>query len=187
MLIAGQDTDARWAATDLCAQAEHGAESPLLVAAEEDAVLKAIAAEARAIAGDWESVADAQLALVRVPDLTDAIELANIFAPEHLELMAEDAAELASKVTTAGCVFVGHHGATAFGDYVAGSNHVLPTTRSGRFAGPLGPGTFRRKIATVEIPAEAAKTLAPHVDAIARAEGFPVHGESAMIRAKENE
>ena len=90
---------------------------------------------------------------------------------------------LAERVTTAGCVFAGRYGATAFGDYVAGSNHVLPTGGAGRFSGPLGPGAFRRKICDGEIPAEAAAAkLAPQVDALARAEGFPVHGESAMIR-----
>ena len=89
---------------------------------------------------------------------------------------------LADRVKTAGCVFAGRNGATAFGDYAAGSNHVLPTGGAGRFSGPLGPGAFRRKVATVSIPAPAAAALAPYVDALARAEGFPVHGESAMIR-----
>ncbi len=73
-------------------------------------------------------------------------------------------------------------GATAFGDYAAGSNHVLPTGGSGRFTGPLGPGAFRRRISVVSVGKESAAALAPSVDAIARAEGFPVHGESAMIR-----
>lgn len=187
MVIAGHDTDPRWAAADLCAQAEHGADSPLLVAAVEEAVLGAIRDVAEELAATRPSVADAPLALVRVPDTSDAIDLANSFAPEHLELMEEDAALLAEKVTTAGCVFLGRHGATAFGDYVAGSNHVLPTSKSGRFAGPLGPGTFRRKISTVEVSPQAAAKLAPHVDRIAGAEGFPVHGESAMIRAKESQ
>ena len=82
----------------------------------------------------------------RSPTSSDAIDLANAFAPEHLELLEEDAALLAERVTTAGCVFVGRHGATAFGDYVAGSNHVLPTGGAGRFSGPLGPGAFRRRI-----------------------------------------
>ena len=81
-----------------------------------------------------------------MPDLSDAIDLANAFAPEHLELLEEDAALLAERATTAGCVFVGRYGATAFGDYAAGSNHVLPTGGAGRFSGPLGPGAFRRKI-----------------------------------------
>ncbi|HEY8501687.1 MAG TPA: histidinol dehydrogenase, partial [Solirubrobacterales bacterium] len=128
------------------------------------------------------SVAEAPLGLVQVPDAEAAIELANAYAPEHLELLETDAALLAEQVTTAGCVFVGRHGATAFGDYVAGSNHVLPTGGAGRYAGPLGPGAFRRRIANVEIGADAAAELAPQADALARAEGFPVHGESAMIR-----
>jgi histidinol dehydrogenase len=83
-------------------------------------------------------------------------------------------------------VFAGRHSATAFGDYVAGSNHVLPTGGAGRFSGPLGPDVFRRRIATVQVPAEAAAKLAPHADRIARAEGFPVHGESAMIRVEDD-
>jgi histidinol dehydrogenase len=184
MLIAGDGTDPEWAALDLCAQSEHGAEGPLVVAAVEEAVLSAIADVAERLSAERPGIGDAPLALVQVPDLIDAIELANAFGPEHLELFEGDAALLAEKVTTAGCVFVGAYGATAFGDYVAGSNHVLPTGGAGRFSGPLGPGVFRRKIATVEVPPRAAAKLAPHVDRIARAEGFPVHAESAMIRSE---
>jgi histidinol dehydrogenase len=182
MLIAGHDTDTAWAALDLCAQAEHGPESPLVAVAVEEHVLDAIAAATEDAAASRPSVADAPLALVQVPELEAAIELANAYAPEHLELLEEDAALAAGRVSTAGCVFVGRHGATAFGDYVAGSNHVLPTGGAGRFSGPLGPATFRRRISQVEIGAEAARALAPQSDALARAEGFPVHGESAMIR-----
>jgi histidinol dehydrogenase len=182
MLVAGDGTDPEWAALDLCAQAEHGAEGPLVAVAVEEAVLEAVAAATERIATEHEGIGDAPLALVQVPDLADAIDLANAFAPEHLELFEEDAAQLADGVRTAGCVFVGRYGATAFGDYAAGSNHVLPTGGAGRFSGPLGPSVFRRSIATVQVPAEAAAKLAPHVDALARAEGFPVHGESAMIR-----
>ena len=183
MVIAGHDADPEWIALDLCAQAEHGEESPLLVAAVEERVLDEIEAAVVDAAGSRPSVADAPLATVQVPDAEAAIALANAFAPEHLELVEEDAALLAGRVATAGCVFVGRTGATAFGDYVAGSNHVLPTSGAGRFTGPLGPGTFRRAIAVVEVPPEAAAKLAPHVDTIARAEGFPVHGESAIIRS----
>jgi histidinol dehydrogenase len=181
MLIAGHDTNPEWAALDLCAQAEHGAEGPLVTVAVEQTVLETIAA-ATEKAAERDGIGDAPLALVQVPDLNDAIDLANAFAPEHLELFEEDATLLAERVMTAGCVFVGRYGATAFGDYVAGSNHVLPTGGAGRFSGPLGPGVFRRRIAAVQVPAGAAAKLAPHVDALARAEGFPVHGESAMIR-----
>jgi histidinol dehydrogenase len=182
MLIAGHDTDAEWAALDLCAQAEHGPDSPLLVAGVEEHVLEAIEAATVRAAADRPSVADAPLAIVAVPDLEAAADLANAFAPEHLELFDEDASLLAERIRTAGCVFAGRHGATAFGDYVAGSNHVLPTGGAGRFSGPLGPGAFRRRISVVEIGGEAAAALAPHVDALARAEGFPVHAESAMMR-----
>lgn len=182
MLVAGHDTDSEWAALDLCAQAEHGAESPLVAVAVEEHVLDAIGEATETAAASRPSVADAPLALVQVPDMEAAITLANAYAPEHLELLEEDAALSADRVTTAGCVFAGRRGATAFGDYVAGSNHVLPTGGAGRFSGPLGPGVFRRRISTVEISADAAAALAPQADALARAEGFPVHGESAMIR-----
>jgi histidinol dehydrogenase len=183
MLIAGHDTDPEWAALDLCAQAEHGPESPLVAVAVEEQVLDAIAAAAEAAAAERPSVSDAPLALVPVPETEAAIDLANAYAPEHLELLETDAQLLADRVTTAGCVFVGRHGATAFGDYLAGSNHVLPTGGAGRYAGPLGPDAFRRRISNVEIDGAAAE-LAPHVNVLASAEGFPVHGESAMIRSK---
>ncbi len=185
MAIPGNhDGDAEWVALDFCAQAEHGAEGPLVAVSTEQVVLDGVVAATERAAADRPGVGEAPLATVLAPDLVDAIDFANAFAPEHLELLDEGAASLADRVTTAGCVFVGRYGATAFGDYVAGSNHVLPTGGAGRFSGPLGPGVFRRKIATVEVPAEAAAKLAPHVNTIARAEGFPVHGESAMIRTE---
>jgi histidinol dehydrogenase len=184
LAVVGHDTDPDWVALDLCAQAEHGDGGPLVAVAVEEAVLDAVAEAVERAAGERPTVGDGRLSLVQVPDLSDAIDLANAFAPEHLELMEEDAALLADRVTTAGCVFVGRHGATAFGDYVAGSNHVLPTGGSGRFAGPLGPAAFRRRLSTVRIPADAAARLAPDVETLARAEGFPVHGESAMIRTR---
>jgi histidinol dehydrogenase len=182
MVIAGHDTEPEWAALDLCAQAEHG-DGALLVAAVELHILDAVAEATERLAALRPGVsATAPLALVHVPDSTDAVDLCNAFAPEHLEIFEEDASLLAERVTTAGCVFAGRWGSTAFGDYAAGSNHVLPTGGAGRFTGPLGPGAFRRRVSTVEIDKAAAEALAPSVDRIARAEGFPVHAESAMIR-----
>jgi histidinol dehydrogenase len=182
MVIAGHDTEPEWAALDLCAQAEHG-DGALLVAAVESHVLDAVAESTERLAAERPGVsATAPLALVHVPDSADAAELCNAFAPEHVEIFEEDASFLAEQITTAGCVFAGRWGATAFGDYAAGSNHVLPTGGAGRFSGPLGPGAFRRRISTVEIDKAAAEALAPSVATIARAEGFPVHAESAMIR-----
>jgi histidinol dehydrogenase len=182
MLVAGHDTELEWAALDLCAQAEHGADSPLIAVAVEEAVLDGIETAVQSTAAERPSVADAPLALVQVPDLGDAVALANAYAPEHLQLMSEDAAQMAGLVRFAGCTFVGRSSGTAFGDYAAGSNHVLPTGGTGRFAGPLAPAVFRRQIANVSLPGPAAAALAPSVDALARAEGLPVHGESARAR-----
>jgi histidinol dehydrogenase len=182
MVVVGREAEPGWAALDLCAQAEHGADGPLIAVAAEESLLTAVADEVARAAAERPGLGDSPLALVVVPDLAEAVRLANAFAPEHLELLQEDTAPLAEWVTTAGCVFAGPSSATAFGDYVAGSNHVLPTGGAGRFSGPLGPGAFRRRIATVEVPPGAAAELAPHVDALARLEGFPIHGESAMIR-----
>jgi histidinol dehydrogenase len=182
MVIAGHDIEPEWAALDLCAQAEHG-DGALLLAAVELHILDAVAAATERLAALRPGVsAAAPLALVHVPDSADAAALCNAFAPEHVEIFEEDASFLAEQITTAGCVFAGRWGATAFGDYAAGSNHVLPTGGAGRFTGPLGPGAFRRRISTVEIDKASAAALAPSVDQIARAEGFPVHAESAMIR-----
>jgi histidinol dehydrogenase len=182
MVIAGHDTEPEWAALDLCAQAEHG-DGALLLAAVELHILDAVAEATERLAALRPGVsAAAPLALVHVPDSADTAELCNAFAPEHVEIFEEDASFLAEQITTAGCVFAGRWGATAFGDYAAGSNHVLPTGGAGRFTGPLGPGAFRRRISTVEIDKASATALAPSVDQIARAEGFPVHAESAMIR-----
>ena len=179
MIIAGHDINPEWAALDLCAQAEHGSDGLLVLAAVEEVVLEAISGAERLAAYE------APLAVIQVDDLGDAVALANSIAPEHLQLMSEDAAALADHVRTAGCVMLGQQTATAFADYVAGSNHVLPTGGAGRFSGPLGPGTFRRRIANVSLPGRAVEALAPQVDVLARAEGLPVHGESAMARKSE--
>jgi histidinol dehydrogenase len=183
LVIADGDADPRIVALDLAAQAEHGPDTLVGVVSPSAELLAAVEREAAAIARDRASVQDAPLALVRTADLAAAIDVANAFAPEHLELSCAGAEGLVSRVRTSGCVFVGAAGGAAFGDYAAGSNHVLPTGGAGRFSGPLGAGDFRRRQALVRLPAKAARTLAPHVASVARAEGFPVHAESAEARA----
>ena len=185
MVIAGDTASSEWIALDLCAQAEHGPDGLLIACAVETVVLDAIQETVEGIAAERGIAEDAALALVAVPETETGVTLANAIAPEHLEILTEDAELLAGRVTTAGCVFVGERSATAFGDYAAGSNHVLPTGGAGRFQGPLGPGAFRRRIATVEVTQAAARELAPTVATLARAEGFPLHAESAEARAKE--
>jgi histidinol dehydrogenase len=184
MVIAGHDTDPEWTARDLCAQAEHGEATLLVVAAPDAALLDAIEERVAALASNRPTVAEAPLALVATPGLELAPDLCDAFAPEHLELAFASADELAARSRIAGCVFVGSGGATAFGDYAAGSNHVLPTGGAARFAGPLGPAAFMRRTSVVSIPSAAATALAPHVAALADAEGLPVHGESAEARMR---
>ncbi|MFL5906752.1 MAG: histidinol dehydrogenase [Solirubrobacterales bacterium] len=185
MVIAGDTAKAEWIGLDLCAQAEHGPDGLLVAAAVETVILDAIEQSVTRIANDPGIADDAALALVAAPETEAGVALANALAPEHLEIATEDAELLAGGVSTAGCVFTGEGGATAFGDYAAGSNHVLPTGGAGRFHGPLGPGVFRRGMATVRITQDAARELAPTVATLARAEGFPLHAESAEARAKE--
>jgi histidinol dehydrogenase len=184
MVIADATANPEHAALDICAQAEHGDDGLLVVCSPDEGVLDALAEQVEATASQRESVQDAPLAVVTVPDLEAAVELANALAPEHLELACAGAEELAGSVSYAGCVFVGGEAGTAFGDYAVGSNHVLPTGGAGRFTGPLDPRTFRRRTATVRITPHGAEELAPAVATLARAEGFPVHAESAEARAK---
>ncbi|MGH2979853.1 MAG: histidinol dehydrogenase [Solirubrobacterales bacterium] len=181
LVVADAEADPEMVALDLAAQAEHGPDTLVAVASPDPDLLEAVAAAVAQVAGGRPTVQDAPLALVRTRSIDAAIDFANAFAPEHLELACADAARLAGLVTASGCVFIG--GGAAFGDYAAGSNHVLPTGGAARFSGPLGASAFRRRQALVSLPESAAHALAPHVSSVARAEGFPVHAESAEARA----
>jgi histidinol dehydrogenase len=124
------------------------------------------------------------MAMVVAPSPAEAIELVNLLAPEHLQLMDQGSAALAGEAVTAGCVFTGPEAATAFGDYIAGSNHILPTDGTGKSFGPVSPATFRRSTSRVSLTPGSATALAEHLDALAKAEGLPVHGLSATARAQ---
>lgn len=187
MVVLDETVDPVPAALDLCAQAEHGEESLLVAVATSGLTLDRLEAEVERIASAEPSVYDCRLATVVAPDSESAISLAGEFAPEHLQLMDESSVALAGRIRTAGCVFLGESTATAFGDYVAGSNHILPTGGTGRSFGPLSPSTFRRRTAQVSLDAAAARNLAGPLDALARAEGLPVHGISATRRVKTSE
>ncbi len=186
VVVADSTANVDWLALDLCAQAEHGPDSPLVAIATDRGVLGRLAARVDELAADRPSVADASLAVVFAPGILAALALADAYAPEHLELAFAGADEAIARDRVAGCVFVGAGGATAFGDYAAGSNHVLPTGGAARFGGPLGPGAFMRRTSIVAIDGDAARQLAPQVAALADAEGLPVHGESALARAEDD-
>lgn len=181
-LVLDSRVDTEWAALDLCAQAEHGSESPLVAIATEPGVLDPLVAAVERIAGKQPTVNECRLALVEAPDAVAAVALADAIAPEHLQLMDAESAALADRVMTAGCVFTGPESGTAFGDYIAGSNHVLPTDGTGRFFGPLSPATFRRPVSRVSLTPAAVGRLAPPLAALANEEGLPVHGLSATER-----
>ena len=173
VVVASGDADPDLIALDLLAQAEHGQDSLVVAISSDVALLDAVE---RRLEG-------ANAALAEARDVPSALALAEQIAPEHLQLMGEEAEALAGAVRSAGCLFVGRDAATAFGDYVAGSNHVLPTGGAARVARALGPSTFRRRMARVSLPPGAAAALAPAGAALARAEGFPLHAESMERRA----
>jgi histidinol dehydrogenase len=179
VVVGGRGADPELVTLDLLAQAEHGDDSLLALISPETTLLGDVERQA----SERQTVSGAPLALVQVRDVHAAIRLADSIAPEHLELVGEEADALADRVRSAGCLFVGAGAGTAFGDYVAGSNHVLPTGGAARFQGALSVATFRRTMARVSLPDGAAARLAPAGAALARAEGFPVHAESMERRA----
>jgi histidinol dehydrogenase len=186
VVVADSKANVDWLALDLCAQAEHGPDSPLVVISTDGGLLDRLEPRIVELAASRPSVADAPLTFVFSPGILNALALADAYAAEHLELAFVGADEAIARERVAGCVFVGRGGATAFGDYAVGSNHVLPTGGAARFGAPLGPGAFMRRSSIVALDALAARQLAPHVAAIADAEGLPVHGESALARAEES-
>jgi histidinol dehydrogenase len=178
---AGAEPDA--IALDLMAQAEHGQDSPVWCYSPDPTLLDAIVDILERVAPKRPSVANAEVMLFDVADAAAALARAEEIAPEHLQLIGQEAEALADRVRNAGCLFIGPAAGTAFGDYVAGSNHILPTGGAARFQSALSPATFRRRMARVSLPREAAARLAPAGAALARAEGFPVHAESMERRA----
>jgi histidinol dehydrogenase len=183
VVIASGGADPELIALDLMAQAEHGDDSPVWCISPDARLLDGVADALERLAPERPSVSEAHADLVDTDDVGEALRLAEEIAPEHLELVGEEAEALADRVRNAGCLFVGAGAGTAFGDYVAGSNHVLPTGRAARYQSALSPATFRRRMARVSLPPEAASRLAPAGAALARAEGFPVHAESMERRA----
>jgi histidinol dehydrogenase len=180
ILIADGDSDADTLGLDLLAQAEHGPGSLVVGLSTSGALIDALA-EQLADAPDTGAVAR----LIQVGELEHALTISERFAPEHLQLCGAGAEALAERATTAGCVLVGSRSGTAYGDYIAGSNHVLPTGGAARFASSLSPAAFRRHFAQVRIGDDAGE-LAAAAAPIARAEGFELHAKSLEARIRDN-
>jgi histidinol dehydrogenase len=185
MVVFGPDADPRLIALDLLAQAEHGAGSLVAGVSSSRTALDAVGGEIEREAASWPELEPDACVLIETSDPAAAIEVANAFAPEHLQLVGAAEEALAIKVRAAGCVLLGRNGATAFGDYSAGSNHVLPTGGAARFASMLSPRHFRRRMSIVEIGNEAAAKLARAGAPVAMAEGFPLHALSMQARMPE--
>jgi histidinol dehydrogenase len=190
MVLLGQDAsehEVHLAALDLLAQAEHGSGTLVMGVSSGRRIGDALALTLKRLATERPKVEGAVCAVIDVGDARAAVELANEFAPEHLELVGAEMEALAANVRSAGCVFVGPASATAFGDYVAGSNHVLPTAGAARFASMLSPRHFRRTMAEVRIGLDATAKLAMAGVPLARAEGFEWHARSMEARIGDNQ
>ncbi len=185
LVFADASADSELIAYDLLAQGEHGPHAPVVVVSDSPQLLLAVTEALRALGAGREHADPAAFVMVHAASPLEALAFAEAFAPEHLELVGPSVERLAPRIRAAGCVFVGASGATAFGDYVAGSNHCLPTGGAARFASGLSPRAFRRRMSEVHI-GDAAPALAAAGAPIARAEGFSVHAESMEARVREN-
>lgn len=193
MVIADETADPEFAASDLLAQAEHGSgREKIYLVATSKPVLEGILAEIRlqvkslSRAGRIQLVLDQGFLGVEVSSISQAIEVANHVAPEHLELLVSDAAQktLLQKVTTAGAVMLGNYTPTALGDFTAGPSHVLPTGRAGRFFSGLRVDDFMRRTSTVHYDKTALRKAAPVVGAFAQMEQLDAHGRSVACRLR---
>ena len=180
LVIATGDVDPEPLALDLLAQAEHGPGTLVVAASDTPATVGAFEAS---LTHAPETGAVACVVAASGPN--QLLALAQAFAPEHLQLVGLEAEALADRVTRAGCLFVGAGAGTAFGDYIAGSNHILPTNGAARFASAVSPDHFLRRFSEVHIgdPNKLAEAAAP----LARAEGFELHARSMEARIRENE
>lgn len=184
LVVADETATPAWLAADLLAQAEHGSGSMACLADVGGTLGEAVGREVDRL-GSELGITHENVAVVACPDRSAAVGLCNVFGPEHLELHVADAAALVPAIRNAGAVFVGRYAATAFADYAAGSNHVLPTGGSARFAQGLSVTAFQKRVAVVELDRAAAAALAAHVATIADEEGLRAHARSARLRLHE--
>ena len=188
LIVADRDANPEWIAADLLAQAEHDTAAQAILITDDaslaDRVATAVAAQLKAL--PRSSIAGASWrdfgAIILVRDLDEAVPLVDAVAPEHLQIETRDAEGLAARVHNAGAIFLGHHTPEAIGDYVAGSNHVLPTARSARFSSGLGVLDFMKRTSLLKLAPEGLAKLGPAAIALGRAEGLDAHARSVAIR-----
>ncbi len=188
LVVADGTNDPEWIAADLLAQAEHDASAQSILITDDakfgNAVEAAVERQLRQLsraetaAQSWRDFG----AVILVDTFDDAVPLVDRIAAEHLELAIDDAEAFLSRIRNAGAVFIGRHTPEVIGDYVGGSNHVLPTARSARFSSGLSVLDFVKRTSILKLGAEQLRALAPAAIALAKAEGLDAHGRSVAIR-----
>jgi histidinol dehydrogenase len=188
VVIADASADPRYIAADLLAQAEHDEAAQSILITDDAALARSVGAEvehqlallprARIAGASWRDYG----AIVVVPDLVAAARLVDRLAPEHLEILARDAEALSENINNAGAIFLGAHTPEAIGDYVGGSNHVLPTSRTARFSSGLGVYDFVKRTSILKCDARSLAALGPVAITLGEAEGLSAHARSVSIR-----
>ena len=191
LVVCDGTTPADWIAMDLFSQAEHDELAQAILLCPDAAFLDAVQAAIERLlpAQPREAIIRASLsgrgALVQVRSLEEACEIANRIAPEHLEISTEQPELWAARIRHAGAIFMGRYSSEALGDYCAGPNHVLPTSRTARFSSPLGVYDFQKRSSLIQISRQGAQTLGRLAGTLADGEGLPAHAGSARYRLDE--
>ena len=190
LIIADASVNPDWVAIDLFAQAEHDELAQAILLSPDPDFISLVEASIERLLPTMprREVISASLkgrgALIQVADLEEACMLANRIAPEHLELAVADPSALVEKIRHAGAIFVGHYSSESLGDYCAGPNHVLPTSRSARFSSPLGVYDFQKRTSLIEVSMAGAQYLGPIAATLAHGEGLTAHARAAELRSK---
>jgi len=188
LVIADSSARPDWVAMDLFSQAEHDEIAQAILLTPDAALLERVAASMQRQAPQMPRLPiiaasmEARGALIRVRDLDEACALANRIAPEHLELAVADPEALLPRIRHAGAIFLGHYASEALGDYCAGPNHVLPTSRTARFSSALGVYDFQKRSSLIAVSQPGARRLGAIAATLARAEGLEAHARSAEWR-----
>lgn len=190
LILCDGKTDPDWIAMDLCSQAEHDENAQSILISESAEFLSAVALSLEKLLPTLvrSTMAKQSLknrgALIKVSSMSEALDIVNRIAPEHLELSVENPEELLPLVKHAGAIFLGRHTAEALGDYCAGPNHVLPTSGTARFSSPLGVYDFQKRTSIIHCSPDAASRLGKVASVLARSESFEAHARSAEYRIK---
>jgi histidinol dehydrogenase len=190
LVVCDGHTDPDWIAMDLFSQAEHDQDAQSILVSPDGGFLDRVAESIARLLPEMErrDIIGASLtgrgALIRVRDMDEAVAVANFIAPEHLELSVENPEQLASRIRHAGAIFMGRYTAEALGDYCAGPNHVLPTSRTARFSSPLGVYDFQKRSSLIMCSAAGASELGKTASVLARGESLTAHARSAEYRIR---